>query len=72
MHGWYNLESGPLIYHFSSTYIARVKKSNSNIFQFFTTSIKDVTFTIFELQKRFLNQKWVEFCKKCNANDKSD
>ena len=33
---------------------------------------KDITSTVFELQKWFLHQNGVEFCKKCNANDKSD
>ena len=33
---------------------------------------KDITSTVFELQIWFLHQNEVEFCKKCNATDKSD
>ena len=33
---------------------------------------KDITSTVFELQKWFLHQNRVEFYKKCNANDRSD
>ena len=32
---------------------------------------KDITSTVFELQKWFLHKNGVELCKKCNASDKS-